>query len=91
MSPKDLEPPTEPNTLTVGELIRHLQGHDQNKPVIFGCDELDFYRVKDRGDQVQIEFGQTVYLNEENVVVVEHHGFPRVSAATRAIREQGAT
>lgn len=62
------------NETTVGELIQHLLGHDKNKPLDFGG--LNFYRCKDRGDHVQFEFSELVYLDKEGYVVVENPELP---------------
>jgi predicted secreted protein len=44
-------------TTTVGELRQALKNYPDNWQVIFGCEELEFYRVKRRGEGlVQIEF-----------------------------------
>jgi hypothetical protein len=57
--------------ITVKELIEQLKVEDQDLEICFGG--LDFYRLKDRGGCLQIEFNQTVYLNDEGYVVVENH------------------
>lgn len=59
------------HSLTVAELIVHLQAHAKDKPVVFGCPELEFNRVKDRGSVVQIEFNQNVYQDSTGTIVVE--------------------
>ena len=57
--------------ITVKELIELLKVEYQDLVVDFGG--LDFYRLKDRGGSLQVEFSQTVYLNDEGYVVVENH------------------
>jgi len=61
-------------TTTVGDLRRALEVFPDDWQVIFGCQELEFYRTKTRGEKlVQIEFNQTVYTNDEGRIVVEMH------------------
>lgn len=58
--------------ITVGDLLTQLRGCDPNAQLYFGG--LDFYRVKPRGANIiQIEFNQSVYLDEVGLVVVENH------------------
>jgi|BarGraIncu00222A_1022003.scaffolds.fasta_scaffold27569_2 tRNA A37 threonylcarbamoyladenosine biosynthesis protein TsaE len=57
--------------ITVKELRDQLKMYDDNLELFFGG--LDFYRLKDRGGCVQVEFDQTVYLNDQGLVVVENH------------------
>jgi hypothetical protein len=57
--------------ITVKELIRELSLSDPELPVYF-CG-LDFYRVKDRGGMVQIEFNQTVYKEDDGRVIVVNY------------------
>lgn len=57
--------------ITVKELIEQLQKEDPELPIFFGG--LDFYRLKDRGGFLQIEFNQSVYLDEDGLVVVKNH------------------
>ncbi len=58
--------------VTVGELLAQLQGYPSDTHVYFGG--LDFYRIKPRGHKViQVEFNQSVYLDESDRVVVENH------------------
>ena len=56
--------------ITVGLLIEMLKIEDPDKELYFGG--LDFYRLKNRGEAVQVEFNQTVYEDGDNVVVVNH-------------------
>ncbi len=58
-------------TITVGELIEQLLLEDKELTVYFGG--LDFYRLKDRGGVLQIEFNQTVYKDENGKVIIENH------------------
>jgi hypothetical protein len=47
--------------ITVRELIEHLKVFDQDSQLIFGDDQLTFYRTKGRGDKlVQIEFNEII-------------------------------
>jgi hypothetical protein len=47
------------NTITVGELRRHLNVFPDDWELFFGDGNLQFYRTKARGDKlVQIEFNQ---------------------------------
>jgi len=57
--------------ITVKELRDQLKLYDDNMELFFGG--LDFYRLKDRGGCVQVEFDQTVYLNDQGLVVVENN------------------
>jgi hypothetical protein len=48
--------------MTIGELKERLQGWPDDYQIIFGCEELAFYRLKQRGERlVQLEFGPTIY------------------------------
>lgn len=59
--------------MTVGELKSHFEGIPNDWQVIFGCEELEFYRVKQRGERlVQIEFNQTVYTSDGKIIVEMH-------------------
>ena len=56
--------------ITVGELIEQLKIFPPDAQLCFN--ELDFNRLKSRGDKlVQVEFCQQVYKNEEGEIVVE--------------------
>lgn len=45
--------------ITVGQLIEQLQIHNSDDEVCFGpSGEFEFYRVKDRGGVVQVEFNE---------------------------------
>jgi predicted secreted protein len=56
-------------TTTVGELRQALKNYPDNWQVIFGCEELEFYRVKRRGEGlVQIEFNQVIYSSNEKII-----------------------
>ena len=57
--------------ITVKDLIERLSQEKQDLPLFFGG--LDFMRIKDRGTHIQIEFSQSVYLNEFGNVVVQNH------------------
>lgn len=57
-------------TTTVGELRQALKNYPDNWQVIFGCEELEFYRTKRRGEElVQIEFNQTVYSFNGEIII----------------------
>jgi hypothetical protein len=48
--------------MTIGELRDELEDWPEGDEIIFGCEELEFYRFKKRGaDTVQLEFNQTIY------------------------------
>jgi hypothetical protein len=47
--------------MTIGELRDELEDWPESYEIIFGCEELEFYRFKKRGaDTVQLEFNQTI-------------------------------
>jgi hypothetical protein len=59
---------------TVKDLRDALDVYPDDWQVIFGCEELEFYRVKKRGDKlVQIEFNQTVSATSDGKIHVENH------------------
>ena len=59
-------------TITVGDLLSHLAELPESAEISFSG--LRFYRVKQRAENLyQIEFEQTVYLNESGRVVVQNH------------------
>jgi hypothetical protein len=48
--------------MTIGELKDELEDWPNESEIIFGCEELEFSRLKKRGDGVvQLEFDQTIY------------------------------
>jgi hypothetical protein len=48
--------------MTIGELKDELEAWPDSCEIIFGCQELEFYRIKKREDDlVQLEFNQTIY------------------------------
>jgi hypothetical protein len=58
-------------SITIGDLKEHLAAYPDHYSIDF-CG-LDFYRLKQRGEQhVQMEFNQSVYLNPEGRVVVQN-------------------
>jgi len=62
----------ESHTTDLGTLLDQLEGLPRETRISFGG--LDFYRVKRRGpDLVQIEFNQSVYRTDEDLLVVEDH------------------
>jgi len=65
----------EEHLITVGQLRDHLSGYSDDTKIFFGCEALQFYRVKARGDKlVQIEFNQTVSENDKGEITVDSHG-----------------
>lgn len=64
--------------ITVKDLIELLTLEDQKSPVYFGG--LDFYRIKDRGGCVQIEFNQTVFKDEYSLVQIQNHTISYITA-----------
>ncbi len=57
--------------ITVKTLISELSTYDGEMKISFSG--LDFYRLKDRGEYLQIEFNQTVFKNENGEVVIQNH------------------
>lgn len=57
--------------ISVGEFIDMLKKENQDLPLYFGG--LDFYRLKDRGAHVQVEFNQTVSESKEGIVKIENN------------------
>jgi hypothetical protein len=58
--------------ITVGELKSQLELCNDNDELYFSG--LDFYRLKRRGpDLVQVEFNQSVYLDNQDQVQIENH------------------
>jgi len=58
-------------TIPLGLLREHLKGYSDSMEISFSG--LDFYRVKQRSDNLlQIEFNQQVYLDDQGAVVVEN-------------------
>jgi hypothetical protein len=54
------------NQMTIGELRDELDEWPESFEIIFGCPELEFYRLKKRaGDLLQLEFNQTIYKDSE--------------------------
>jgi hypothetical protein len=52
------------NQMTIGELRDELDEWPESFEIIFGCPELEFYRLKKRaGDLLQLEFNQTIALS----------------------------
>ncbi len=60
--------------ITVAEFIELLKSENQDLPLYFGG--LDFYRLKDRGACLQVEFNQTVSIDSKGVVTVLNHILP---------------
>lgn len=59
------------HTITVGELKQHLSVFSNSDELDFGG--LEFYRTKSRGPGlVKIEFAQNVYVDDQDMVVVEN-------------------
>ncbi len=62
----------ESHTIDLGTLLEQLKNLPLDTRVYFGG--LDFYRVKKQGpNQIQIEFNQSVYRTDEDLLVVEDH------------------
>jgi hypothetical protein len=60
-----------PRLITVFELKAELNVFPNDMEIDFSG--LDFYRLKQRGDNlVQVEFNQQVYRNQEGNVVVDN-------------------
>ena len=60
--------------MTVGELRKALEIYPDDWQVIFGCEELEFFQTKKRGEKlVQIEFSQSVYTNSDGNIIVDSH------------------
>lgn len=59
-------------TITIGELREHIAGFPEHFTIDFGG--LTFYRIKQRAPtHVQMEFSQSVYLDEAGNVEVDNH------------------
>lgn len=59
-------------TITIGELKAWINGLPDEHTIDFGG--LTFYRIKQRAPtHVQMEFSQSVYLDEAGNVVVDNH------------------
>ena len=56
------------NRITVGTLKMLLSGFHDDDELYFGG--LEFYRLKDRGAFVQVEFSETLERNKEGQVVI---------------------
>lgn len=54
--------------VTVKEFIALLQNEEQNKELVFSG--LDFFRLKDRGEIIQVEFNQVVYKDDNTGKVI---------------------
>lgn len=54
--------------ITVGELKMHLAAYPDDAELYFNG--LEFYRLKDRGPYVQVEFSQIVDVDKEGHVSV---------------------
>lgn len=67
--------------VTVGELIDQLSGFGRERELYMGG--LEFYRLKDRGDVVQLEFNQQVY-RDRNGKLIAHDVQAPVGARRRA-------
>lgn len=64
-------PKTAP-VITIGELRERLDGIPEHYTIDFGG--LTFYRIKQRSPtHYQVEFGQTVFLDDAGNVVVDNH------------------
>ena len=64
--------PEHEHLITVGELKKRLEDLSDDTKIYFGCDKLEFYRTKRRGDKLlQIEFNQPVWSDEEGNIYVD--------------------
>lgn len=61
----------EESRITVGALKKMLSAYPDDWDLYFGG--LEFYRLKDRGNHVQVEFNETVYRDDQGRVVIENH------------------
>ena len=62
----------ESHTIDLGTLLRQLEGLPHDTRVYFGG--LDFHRINPQGPNlIQIEFNQSVYRTDEDLLVVEDH------------------
>jgi hypothetical protein len=53
-------------SITFKELMEHLNSCDPDTEIIFGSGDLEFYRVKTRGNHlVQIEFNQIYTITKD--------------------------
>jgi len=53
------------NQITIAQLIQDLEIFDKDSILVFGDDELSFYRTKRRGNKlVQIEFNEIILTQE---------------------------
>lgn len=59
--------------ITVKSLIEDLKNYDPDLEICFGDRALDFYRLKDRGGCLQVEFSQQVYRDETGKIIVEEN------------------
>jgi len=58
----------EEQRITIGELKKHLSAYSDDDKLYFGG--LEFYRLKDRGSYIQVEFSETVGTDENGEVVI---------------------
>lgn len=62
----------ESHTIDLGTLLEQLKGYPEETRISFSG--LDFSRVKPRGpNMLQIEFSQSVYRTDEDILVVQDH------------------
>lgn len=54
-----------PYTITVGELLDALAVYDRSDLLYFGNGDLEYHRVKARGDMATIEFNQIYQVTSE--------------------------
>jgi len=60
--------------ITVGDLKERLAAFPDDCLISFGQDDLAFYRLKMRGENlVQVEFDQTVRRDEKGVLRIDEH------------------
>ncbi|CFQ69880.1 Uncharacterised protein [Yersinia enterocolitica] len=62
----------ESHTIDLGTLLERFKGYPPETRVYFGG--LDYYRVKEQAPNLlQIEFNQSVYRTDKDLLVVEDH------------------
>lgn len=57
------------SSITVGDLISQLEKFPKESKLYFSG--LDFYRLKARGQSVQVEFAQNVYLSKNCKIKID--------------------
>ncbi|MFW6046993.1 MAG: hypothetical protein ACOCP4_04320 [Candidatus Woesearchaeota archaeon] len=57
--------------MKIKDFIEELKKYDSD--LVLNFSGLDFYRLKDRGDFVQVEFNQNVYKDKHGKVIIENN------------------